>query len=91
MSFERKKPDLFPLTNRQWKKTVKLLDLTQRQSDVVKSMLHGMCDKQIAAAISMQKSTVRGHISKLLLRFGLDDRLELSLFVIKTALRGGHK
>jgi DNA-binding NarL/FixJ family response regulator len=56
-------------------------DLPPRQSQIVQAILAGHSDKQIAAEMSIAVPTVRTHLSRLFQRFGLNDRVELILFV----------
>jgi DNA-binding NarL/FixJ family response regulator len=63
------------------------LGLSPRQTDIVKRVLQGKSDKQIARELGITLSTVRTHMCRLFQKYDLDDRMELVLMVL-TCLRG---
>jgi DNA-binding NarL/FixJ family response regulator len=62
-----------------WKHLKEDLNLPPRQAEILRCVLDGMSDKQIASTLGISFGTVRGHISRLFDRFGSNDRVELIL------------
>ena len=65
----------------EWLKLTNDLPLSPRQADIVKCILCGCSDKQIAMELRISVATVRTHLSRLFSRFDLQDRSELILYV----------
>lgn len=57
------------------------LSLSDRQAAVVQQLFFGHSDKQIAKELCISVPTVRTHLNRLFLRFGVQDRCELVLRV----------
>jgi DNA-binding CsgD family transcriptional regulator len=53
--------------------------LPPRQADVLRCVLRGMADKQIAVTTGMSVCTVRSHLRRMFDKFGSNDRVELIL------------
>ena len=77
--------DLF--SDREWTRTQQELGLSPRQAQIVRLVLQGNADKQIAQELNISLATVRTHMRRLFEKFDLSDRLELTLLVL-TSLRG---
>lgn len=75
-------PTLFPLTDEEWRLVVQHLALSPQQTKIVRLILHGKRDKQIAASLSLSEATVRTHLARLFTRLGVSDRVELVLFAV---------
>ena len=69
------------LSNDEWTRLVSDLALSPRQAEIVEHLLRGESDKQIARALEISVPTVRTHMSRLFQKFGLNDRVELVLYV----------
>jgi len=52
------------------------LDLTPRQREVLNLLMRGLANRDIARALGMAESTVRGHVSELLAELGARNRTE---------------
>jgi len=65
----------------EWSEIVDDLGISQRQAEVVWHLLHGRSDKQIARQLGLSVGTVRTHLDRLFLRFGLQDRAELIILI----------
>jgi DNA-binding NarL/FixJ family response regulator len=48
--------------------------LSVREREVLECLRKGFTNPQIGAALNIRKSTVRGHVSRLLLKFGVRSR-----------------
>jgi DNA-binding CsgD family transcriptional regulator len=77
--------DLF--SDGEWARTQQELGLSPRQAEIVKLVLQGKSDRQIALDLHISLATVRTHLRRLFGKFNLGDRLELTLLVL-ASLRG---
>ncbi len=67
----------FILSESEWRGVVRVMALTPRQADIVRLLLCGKRDKQIASSLKIGLPTVRTHLRILYAAHGLDDRVEL--------------
>jgi DNA-binding NarL/FixJ family response regulator len=65
------------LSDQEWSQLKQQLDLSPRQADIVRHVLHGASDKQIAGALDISLPTVRTHMARLFRKLDLNDRVEL--------------
>lgn len=65
----------------EWLQITSDLSLSSRQAAVVQQLFLGHSDKQIAKELRISVPTVRTHLNRLFLRFGVQDRCELVLHV----------
>jgi DNA-binding NarL/FixJ family response regulator len=65
----------------EWIQLTNDLCLSPRQAEIVKCILWGCSDKQIALELQISVATVRTHLSRLFSRFNIQDRSELILYV----------
>lgn len=65
----------------EWVQLVQSLGLSPRQVDIVRHLLRGESDKQIAAELEISVPTVRTHLRRLFQKFGIGDRVELVLYI----------
>jgi len=73
----------WPLVSKQeWIQLTQSLELSPRQADIVERLLHGESDKQIALELKISVPTVRTHLRRLFRKFGVDDRVELILYIV---------
>ena len=61
----------------EWAELVNKLDLSPRQAEVIHRILSGCSDKQIALDLKIAVPTVRTHLNRAFMRFGVQDRIEL--------------
>ena len=62
-----------------WTRLKEQNSLPPRQAEVLRCVLGGMSDKQIAGATGISVNTVRTHMSRLFTKFSSNDRVELIL------------
>ena len=70
-----------------WARAQQYLELSPRQTEIVRHILQGKSDKQIAVDLGISLATVRTHLRRLFAKHNLNDRLELTLLMLAT-LRG---
>lgn len=72
------------LTDVEWRTVIAALRLTPQQTKIVALILHGKRDKQIAAEMQLNIWTVRTHLTRIFVRLGIGDRVELVVRVFAT-------
>ena len=69
------------LSAQEWARLTREFDLSPRQADIIKCLLLGNSDKQIAKELRISVPTVRTHMGRLFQKSGVDDRVELILHI----------
>ena len=59
----------------------KLSPLTVREKEIVRLIVGGASNKQVATALDISERTVKGHLSNVFQKLGVSDRLRLVLYV----------
>jgi two-component system NarL family response regulator len=59
----------------------KLAELTRREKEIVRLIVGGASNKQIATSLDISERTVKGHLSNVFQKFGVSDRLKLVLYL----------
>jgi DNA-binding NarL/FixJ family response regulator len=62
----------------------KLASLSARERDIVRLIVEGASNKEVAAKLAISERTVKGHLSNVFQKLGVTDRMKLALL-----LRGG--
>jgi len=73
--------DLQVFSETEWTDLHRGLGLSRRQAQIVEQLLCGRSDKQIAKELEVSVPTVRTHLGRLFMRFGVADRCELILHI----------
>jgi two-component system nitrate/nitrite response regulator NarL len=60
--------------------------LTPREEEVLELVSQGMCNKDIAAALSISLNTVRSYVRSLMQKLNLDNRTQLAIYGIRHGL-----
>jgi DNA-binding NarL/FixJ family response regulator len=74
-------PTVPTLSDEEWELITDAMSLTRRESDVVKLILRGLRDKQIASTLGVGLPTIRTHLRHIFAAQGVGDRAELILMV----------
>ncbi len=62
------------------RRRAKAFGLTQRELEILRAMMSGCSNKQIASQISISESTVKRHVTHIFDKVGASNRVEVALF-----------
>lgn len=63
-----------PISEQLWQQVAEAMQLSPQYTKVVELVLRGLCDKQIAEAMGIHKSTLRSYFERIALRTGANGR-----------------
>ncbi|WP_032122593.1 response regulator transcription factor [Clostridium amazonitimonense] len=75
------------IKNEKEKPSLKSMDLSERELEVLKHIGHGLSNKEIGLKLYLTEGTVRNYVTKLLEKLELRDRTQLAIFYVKNLER----
>jgi two-component system, NarL family, response regulator LiaR len=60
--------------------------LTERETEVLKLLARGRANKQIASTLFLEEKTVKGYVSNILRKLGVQSRTQAALQAVRTGL-----
>ena len=73
------------VSEQEWLTLRENLGLSRQQAEIIRHILRGASDREIAEQMEISVSTVRTYMNRLFHKFHLNDRLKLALHVVACA------
>ncbi|MGI8429020.1 MAG: response regulator [Solirubrobacteraceae bacterium] len=64
----------------------KLSELSPREREVLELIARGLSNREIAAALGVEESTIRTHVKRTLMKLNLRDRIQVVIFAYETGV-----
>lgn len=65
--------------------------LTPREIEVVRSVALGLRNAEVARRLFISEETVKSHLNNIFQKLGVQDRVELTVYAIRTGIAGVHE
>jgi NarL family two-component system response regulator LiaR len=60
--------------------------LTERETEVLRLLAEGKANKEIALTLSISETTVKTHVSNILMKLGVPSRTQAALYAVRIGL-----
>ena len=60
--------------------------LTERETEVLRLLASGKANKEIALALNIGETTVKTHVSNILMKLGVPSRTQAALYAVRIGL-----
>ena len=60
--------------------------LTDREAEVLKLLARGKANKQIASTLYVSEKTIKAHVSRILMKLGVQSRTQAALYAVRSGL-----
>ena len=70
-------------THHEWGELTSRLEVSGRQAEIMRCLLEGMADKQVAANLEISTHTVRTYIDRMFAKLHVQDRNELVVLLFR--------
>jgi DNA-binding NarL/FixJ family response regulator len=60
--------------------------LTERETDVLRLLAKGKANKEIARELTISETTVKTHVSNILMKLGVPSRTQAALYAVRVGL-----
>lgn len=67
-------------------RTAPLADLTPREREVLHLIAQGLSNREIASALTIEESTIRTHVKRVLAKLGLRDRIQAVVYAYENGI-----
>jgi NarL family two-component system response regulator LiaR len=64
----------------------KKMELSEREAEVLRLLTKGKSDQEIASQLVLSNVTIRTHISRILMKLGLENRVQAALYCIRAGM-----
>lgn len=64
----------------------KLDELTPREREVLQLTARGLSNREVASALTVEESTIRTHVKRILMKLDLRDRIQIVIFAYETGM-----
>ncbi|MGE5373520.1 MAG: response regulator [Bacteroidota bacterium] len=64
----------------------KKMDLSEREAEVLRLLTKGKSDQEIASQLVLSDVTIRTHVSRILMKLGLQNRVQAALYCIRAGM-----
>jgi two-component system, NarL family, response regulator LiaR len=65
---------------------IRVRELSDREREVLRLLIEGQSNTEIAIALHLSPSTIKTHIKNIMDKFGVDHRVQVAVFALRNGL-----